>query len=77
MGYLGLRERERESNRRIEKVTGFIHILLQCLRDYLMKNEVGGTWQYEKCVQNCIQATKVEAPLGRLGIDGSLILNEY
>jgi len=51
-------------------VTGFIHTLLQCSRDYLMKNEVGGTWQYEKCVQNCIQTTKVEAPLGRLGIDG-------
>jgi len=64
---------ERGSNSRIEKVTGFIYILLQCLR----KNEVGGTWQYEKCTQNCIQTTKMEAPLGRLGIDGSLILNEY
>jgi len=61
----------------MEKVTVFIHNLLECLRDYLMKNGVGGTWQYEKCVQNCIQTTKVEAPLGRLGIDGSLILNNY
>jgi hypothetical protein len=42
-----------------------------------MKNEVGGTWQYEKCVQNCTETTEVEAPLGRLGIDGNLILNEY
>jgi hypothetical protein len=42
-----------------------------------MKNEVGGTWQYEKCVQNFIQTNKVKEPLGRLGKDGSLILSEY